>query len=94
VFEHCDTEVPKSLPAPMNTNALPACMDDNALLPQPVEAATWTRADMLALLQLLAMVLVAAVQASWSLIVHRREHPSFLHVFVLMSLKSFSAVTV
>jgi hypothetical protein len=47
----------------------------------------WTRSDILALLQLLAMIVFATVHAAWCLAIHRGAYSLFAQDYVLMFLK-------
>jgi hypothetical protein len=47
----------------------------------------WTRSDILALLQLLAMIFFATVHAAWCLAIHRGTHSLFAQDHVLIFLK-------
>lgn len=47
----------------------------------------WTRSDILALLQLLAMIFFATVHAAWCLAIHRGAYCPFAQDHVLIFLK-------
>jgi hypothetical protein len=47
----------------------------------------WTRSDILALLQLLAMIVFATVHAAWCLAIHRGAYFPFAQDHVLIFLK-------
>jgi hypothetical protein len=47
----------------------------------------WTRSDILALLQLIAMIFFATVHAAWCLAIHRRAYSLFAQDHVLICLK-------